>query len=68
MGYLNQFFKPIPHILSYHIFRVQADKPGLVQLQEFSDLQMVEVNTFKTGVTKEKLIGLPQLTIVPGLT
>ena len=32
--FLQQFFKPIPNILKYHCFRVNAAKPGVVMVRE----------------------------------
>lgn len=62
------FLKPIPNILNYHVFRVKSDRPGIVELQEFSDSQVVDVNIFKANVTKESLDGLPKLTVISGLS
>lgn len=36
-SFLSRFFKPIPAITSYHVFRVSADKPGHVIVKEYSD-------------------------------
>lgn len=67
-AYLSQFFKPIPNILQYHIFRVKSDKPGIVELQEFSDSPIVEEKIFKSKITKESIVGLPEPTEISGLS
>ena len=66
--FFTKFFKPIPNILNYHIFCVKSDKPGIVELQKFSDSEVVEVSIFKANVTKESLVGLPELTVISGLS
>ncbi len=46
-SFLSQFFKPIPAITSYHVFRVSADKPGHVIVKKYSDSSETSINCLK---------------------
>ena len=35
-SFLTQYFKPIPHILSYQVFHISSCQPGRVSLQKYS--------------------------------
>ena len=41
-SFLSQYFKPIPNITSFHVFRVSASCPGVVFACEYSDSSEVQ--------------------------
>ena len=65
--FLQQFFKSIPNILMYHSFRVEAAKPGIVMVREYSDSDEVAINILKVDHQKIITAGMPSLTHIKGL-
>lgn len=41
--YLSEFFRSIPSILTYHVFIVDKEKPGVVTVREYSDSSSSDV-------------------------
>ena len=66
-SFLSQFFKTIPSITSYHIFRVSADKPGIVFVKEYSDSAEVSINCLKSPNTSIDSSLLPEVIAPKGL-
>ena len=60
-SFLSQFFKTIPSITSYHVFRVSADKPGIVFVKEYSDSAEVSINCLKSPNTSIDSSLLPEV-------
>ena len=50
-SFLSTFFKPIPHITSYHNFHVSADHPGSVFVREYSGSPEFELKLLKQPTT-----------------
>ena len=46
-AFLDQFFKPIPQILSYQVFYISSAKPGTYLLQKHSSSPQVEISICK---------------------
>ena len=63
--FLQQFFKPIPQITSYHHFSVSKAEPGVVTLKEYADSNELKLDIFKKGVTVSSLRGQRPLVIQP---
>ena len=53
--YLEHFFKPIPHILSYQVFCLSSSAPGKVFLQTNSASSVMEVSIFRQTVANNIL-------------
>lgn len=56
-SFLQQFFKPIPQITSYHHFLVSKEEPGVVTVKEYADSKELKINIFKKDVAVSSLRG-----------
>ncbi|KAJ8297646.1 hypothetical protein KUTeg_024177, partial [Tegillarca granosa] len=45
--YLKEYFKPIPHLKTYHHFRVSRHNPGIVFVKEYANSPEVEINVLR---------------------
>ena len=61
------FFKSIPNILTYHSFTVDAARPGVVILREYSDTEGHAINILKVSAQDVCTAGLPNPTHIKGL-
>ena len=65
--YLGKFFRNIPNILSYHRFSITSQRPGVVELRQFSDFEATSFNIFKSGINKDSLSGFLDNTVISEL-
>ena len=55
-AFLAEYFRPIPNIKRYHVFRYLANKPGVVFCNEWStSAEEQAISIFKPGITEFKL-------------
>ena len=66
-AHLNHFFKPIPHITTYHNFRVNSSQPGTVFLRTYSDSDTTQCAILQAGFSSVST-GMPEKTVIPGMS
>ena len=63
----NQFFRTIPHILTYHNFKITDSASGNVELKEYSNSTKSSCSILKSGSDLSMLNSMPELAVVHGL-
>ena len=62
--FLQQFFKHLPNLLTYHCFQVDAAKPGLVMVRQYSNTDEISINILRIDHQAILMAEAPQL--LPG--
>lgn len=62
--FLDQFYKNVPNITTYHHFRMDKDNPGVVYVKEYANSPEKAVHTFKSRVPSDQM---PDKIIPPGI-
>ena len=66
--FLYQFFKNIPHILSYQVFEVSSSNPGTFLLQKNSSSVKEEISIVRHSVDNIPIGQLPEEILLKGLS